>query len=101
MGIKPRRMGRKGKREDHRRRIKTEEKAKVVAGVWGTKFIKFLAALAIFHQDDLKKRVNRITATWRNGCFGKMDDHPVPHTKPPPYQNGYSPKNFCTNLPSC
>ena len=27
----------------------------------------------------------------RNGCFGKMDDHPV-HTKPPPYQDGYSSK---------
>ena len=31
----------------HRRRIKTEEKAKVVA-----------AALAILHQDDLKNRMN-------------------------------------------
>ena len=33
----------------HRRRINTEEKAKVVAAVWGTKFIKFLAALAVLH----------------------------------------------------
>ena len=49
MGIKPRRMGRRGKREDHRRRIKTEEKAKVVAGVWGTEFIQFHAALAILY----------------------------------------------------
>ena len=31
----------------HRLRINTEEKAKVVAAVWGTEFIKFLAALAI------------------------------------------------------
>ena len=53
----------------------------VVAAVWGTELIKFLAALAIFHQDDLKNRINRITATWRNGCFGKMDDLPV-HTIP-------------------
>ena len=37
----------------HRRRIKTEEKAKVVAAVWRTQFIQFLAALAILHQDDL------------------------------------------------
>ena len=65
----------------HRRRIKTEEKAKVVADVQGTELIQFLAALAIFHQDDLKKRMNRITATWRNGCFGKMDDYLV-HTIP-------------------
>ena len=33
----------------HRRRIKTEEKAKVVAAVWGTEFVQFLATLAIFH----------------------------------------------------
>ena len=51
--------------------MKTEEKAKVVAAVWGTEMIQFLAALAIFHQDDLKKRMNRIKATWRNRCFGK------------------------------
>ena len=31
----------------HRRRINTEEKAKVVAAVWGTEMIKFLAALQI------------------------------------------------------
>ena len=33
----------------HRRRITTEEKAKVVAAVRGTEFIKVLAALAILH----------------------------------------------------
>ena len=33
----------------HRRRINTKEKAKVVAGVWGTEFIKFLALLAVLH----------------------------------------------------
>ena len=38
--------------ENHRRRINTEEKAKVVAAVWGTELIQFLAALAILHQDD-------------------------------------------------
>ena len=58
-------------------RIKTEEKAKVVAAVCGTELLQFFAALAIFHQEDLKKKMNRITATWRNGCFAKMDDHPV------------------------
>ena len=48
-----------------------------------TKFVQFIAALyvAIFHQADLKKRINRTMAYWRNGCFGKMDDHPV-HTIP-------------------
>ena len=55
----------------HRRKIKTEEKAKVVAAVWGKEMIQFLAALAILHQDGLKKKINRITATQRNGCFKK------------------------------
>ena len=31
----------------HRRRIYTKEQAKVVAAVWKTEFIQFLAALAI------------------------------------------------------
>ena len=31
----------------HRRRIKTEEKAKVVASVWKDEFIQFLATLAV------------------------------------------------------
>ena len=35
--------------DNHRRRIKTEAKAKVVAAVWGTTFIQFLAALAVLH----------------------------------------------------
>ena len=37
----------------HRRRIYTEEKAKVVAADWATEIIQFLAALAIFHHDIL------------------------------------------------
>ena len=41
----------------HGRRIKTEESAKVVAAVWGTELIQFLAALAIFF---LKKRANTV-----------------------------------------
>ena len=35
-----------GYRITGRRRIKTEAKAQVVAAVWGTEFIQFLAALA-------------------------------------------------------
>ena len=31
------------------RRIKTEEKAKVVTAVWGTEFILLLATLAVLH----------------------------------------------------
>ena len=39
------------------RRIYTEEKANVVAAIWGTEFIQFLVALAIMHQNDLKNNV--------------------------------------------
>ena len=35
-------------RSNHRRGINTEEKAKYVAAIWGTAFIKFLAALGRF-----------------------------------------------------
>ena len=42
--------------------LNTDDKAKVVA-------------------DDLKKRMKRIAATWRNECFEKMAIHPV-HTTP-------------------
>ena len=42
----------------HRRRIKIKEKAKVVIAVWGAELIQFIAALAILHQDDLKKGMN-------------------------------------------
>ena len=31
----------------HRRRMKLEEKAKVVASVWGAEFVQFLAALVV------------------------------------------------------
>ena len=40
----------------YRRRIKTEETAKVVAAVWGTELIQFLAALVIFQQDDFEEK---------------------------------------------
>ena len=41
----------------HRKRILTKEKAKVVVASWGTEFLPFLAALAILNQDDLKNRL--------------------------------------------
>ena len=37
----------------------------------------FGTEIAILHQDDLKKRMNIIMATWQNGCFEKMFDHLV------------------------
>ena len=42
----------------HRRRIELEDKAKVDASVWGTKFAQFLAALAILPQSIWKNRMN-------------------------------------------
>ena len=54
----------------HRRRIKTEEKAKVIAAAWRAELIQFLAALATYsaigryeqqddlHQDHMKSRMN-------------------------------------------
>ena len=40
----------------HRRWRKKEEKAKVVAAVWGTESIQFIAAQDIFHQDDCEEK---------------------------------------------
>ena len=45
----------------HRKGMKSEGKAKVVAAAWGAEFIKYFAMLAILHQDDLKNRMN---CTW-------------------------------------
>ena len=56
---------------EHRRRIKTDEQTKVVTAVWGTE-LTCRTTVAISHQDDLKKRINRISSAWRNGCFGKL-----------------------------
>ena len=66
-----------------------------VTAARGTEYTKFLAALAILHQDYLKKRMNRIPVmdSWRNGCLEKMNKNPVPS------QNGYSIKNFTSNRP--
>ena len=50
-----------------RRRINTEEKAKVVASVWGTELNQFLAALHtvdIFHQADFEEKDE--WNTWQN-----------------------------------
>ena len=66
-----------------RKRIKTEEKAKVLAAAGGMELIQFHAAPAIVHQDDPKKRMNRIMATWQNGCFEKSSGSHHTKTSPP------------------
>ena len=35
--------------------LKTEEKANVVAAVWGTEFLQFIVALAVLHEDDFEE----------------------------------------------
>ena len=47
----------------------TEDKAKVVAVVWGTEFIQFLAALTIFHQGDFKYRKNSSISSYHPGAI--------------------------------
>ena len=46
-------------------------------------------------QDDLKKRINRRTDAWQNGCFRKMDD-PLVNTTPNhhPLKMDVLPKTF-------
>ena len=41
-------------------RIKTDAKAKVVASIWGAKFVQFLAALAVLPRVDLEETVEFI-----------------------------------------
>ena len=76
----------------------TEEKTKVVAAGWGKEVIQLHGAIQIQHQDVKKWMISK-TATWRNGCFGKMDDHPF-HTTPndhPPKMD-VLPKTFHQNI---
>ena len=58
----------------HRIRIYTEEKAKLVAAVWGTEFIQCLAALVILHQEELKNRLNSSFPSYHPGAI-----HPFLH----------------------
>ena len=56
----------------HRRRIKTGEKAKVVAAVGGTEFIKFLAVLAILSKDDFEELYEFLVffkSSWCNSSY--------------------------------
>ena len=49
----------------HRRWIKTEEKAKDVASVWGEEFIPFLAALAVLPRTILNNNMNCTRMIWK------------------------------------
>ena len=54
---------------DHRRRMEREAKAKVVASVWGAKFVQFLAALAVLPR-----------SIWKNKGCGKELNNFAPQT---------------------
>ena len=60
-----------------RRRIKTEEKEKVVASVWVAVFIKFLAALDILYQNDIKGGNGFIFSSNHPGAI-----HPIIQKRP-------------------
>ena len=53
----------------HIRRIKTEEKAKVIAPVRGEEFIKFLAALVVLRFDNYDD-TNRMNSSFSFKSFG-------------------------------
>ena len=57
----------RGERLNHRTRIKTEKKEKVVAAAWGTELIQFVAAITVLYQDSLKNRINSTSTIWRIG----------------------------------
>ena len=79
---------------NYRRRIKTEETAKVVAAVWREEFIKFLAALAILPRTILKNRINSsfsFKSSWCNSSYNSNRpvqyglNHSSTKTMPRPY----------------
>ena len=55
-----------GLTNDHRKRMETKGKAKVVATVLGAKFVQYFAALAILLQSIWKKWLNSA------GLFGRI-----------------------------
>ena len=83
----------------HRRRINTEEKANIVAFVWGTELIQFLVELSIFHQDDLKKVMN---SSYSSFCPHVI--HPilkiilVQNSQRGKEMNRFCPPNSCVDL---
>ena len=62
---------------DYRRRINTEEKAKVVAAAWGEEFIQLLAVLAIVPRTILKSRMNSSFFSNHPGAI-----HPIIKNRP-------------------
>ena len=56
----------------HKGRVQTEEKAKVVASVWGAKFIQFVFALAVLLRKILNNRMNCIRMIWKRIVLGKL-----------------------------
>ena len=67
-------------RSSHRRRIKTEEKSKVVPSVWGEEFIQFLAAPIVLHRAILIIQYSQSNLPPRRPLCGEapgQDSNPV------------------------
>ena len=76
----------------HRRRNRQKKRQRSSLFLGGQHWFNSLR-LAIFRQVDLKKRMDRITATWQNVCYDKMAD-----SHHPPSQTWCSPKIFSSNI---
>ena len=56
--------------EEHRKRIETKinQRSSLLWGGGGAELIQFLAALAILHQDELKKKMNASLSSNNSGA---------------------------------
>ena len=61
--------GGQGHPHPHSRRMETEGTAKVVASVWGAKFVQFLATLPVLPRSNWKKRCRSIWKTRLNSTL--------------------------------
>ena len=75
---------------DHRRST-TQKRSHRLSLLFGGRNL-FNAAIEFITSMIGKKRMNRRTHTWKNGCFGRMDNRLVP-------RNGHSCQNCSSNHP--
>ena len=93
--------GGQGHPHPHSRRMETEGTAKVVASVWGTKFVQFLATLPVLPRSNWKKRCRSIWKTRLNSTLSfistktKQTRWPLPLLLFPPFFHARTPP--CTS----
>ena len=56
-----------------------EDDRRFIAAGWGDRFFSISCRTSLLTPGWFERRIYRTIATWRNGCFGKTDDHPA-HT---------------------